>query len=151
LDNIRLKSIGSNTSFALSVTLKDNSENQIGSPVSGAYTATTAGDSNFVLTGLSQLNAGTTYLLQIQGSSLGGTLATSTLYGTQTGSVFQNIYNSNASPFEYIGGTDQPFFSMDVTAVPEPGTMILTGTALAAGAVGAYFKRRRKAKAEVAA
>jgi len=36
-------------------------------------------------------------------------------------------------------------------AVPEPGTMILTGTALAAGAVGAYFKRRRKAKAEVAA
>jgi len=37
------------------------------------------------------------------------------------------------------------------TAVPEPGTMILTGTALAAGAVGAYFKRRRKAKAEVAA
>jgi hypothetical protein len=36
-------------------------------------------------------------------------------------------------------------------AVPEPGTMILTGTALAAGAVGAYIKRRRKAKAEVAA
>jgi hypothetical protein len=36
-------------------------------------------------------------------------------------------------------------------AVPEPGTMILTGSALAAGAVGAYFKRRRKAKAEVAA
>lgn len=34
----------------------------------------------------------------------------------------------------------------DTTSVPEPGTMILTGSALAAGAISTYFKRRRKDK-----
>ena len=34
-------------------------------------------------------------------------------------------------------------------AVPEPGTMILTGSALVAGAIGAYIKRRRKSKSQV--
>jgi LPXTG-motif cell wall-anchored protein len=37
---------------------------------------------------------------------------------------------------------------VDVTAVPEPTTFILGGGALAAGAIGAYFKRRRKANQE---
>ena len=36
-------------------------------------------------------------------------------------------------------------------SVPEPATMILTGSALAAGAIGAYFKRRRKPQTEIAA
>ncbi len=39
----------------------------------------------------------------------------------------------------------------DPASVPEPATMILTGSALAAGAVGAFFKRRRKVSTEVAA
>ena len=39
----------------------------------------------------------------------------------------------------------------DSTSVPEPATMILTGSALAAGAIGAYFKRRRKPQTEIAA
>ena len=39
----------------------------------------------------------------------------------------------------------------DSTAIPEPATMILTGSALAAGAIGAYFKRRRKPQIETAA
>ncbi len=34
-------------------------------------------------------------------------------------------------------------------AVPEPGTMVLTGSALVAGAIGAYIKRRRKSKSQV--
>ncbi len=34
-------------------------------------------------------------------------------------------------------------------AVPEPTTMVLTGTALAAGAVGAWWKRRRKTASQV--
>jgi len=38
----------------------------------------------------------------------------------------------------------------DPASVPEPGTMILTGTALTAGAIGAYIKRRRKIKTKVA-
>ena len=36
------------------------------------------------------------------------------------------------------------------SSVPEPGTLILTGTALVTGAVGAFIKRRRKANAEIA-
>ena len=32
----------------------------------------------------------------------------------------------------------------DPASVPEPGTMILTGSALVAGAIGAFIKRRRK-------
>ena len=36
-------------------------------------------------------------------------------------------------------------------AVPEPASMILTGSALAVGAIGAYFKRRRKPQTEIAA
>ena len=39
----------------------------------------------------------------------------------------------------------------DSTSVPEPATIILTGSALAVGAIGAYFKRRRKPQTEIAA
>ena len=39
----------------------------------------------------------------------------------------------------------------DATSVPEPATMILTATALAGGAIGVYFKRRRKSQTEIAA
>ena len=39
----------------------------------------------------------------------------------------------------------------DSTSIPEPATIILTGSALAAGAIGAYFKRRRKPQTEIAA
>ena len=49
--------------------------------------------------------------------------------------------------------TDANMFSVAsfTVAVPEPATMILTGSALAAGAIGAYFKRRRKPQTEIAA
>ena len=39
----------------------------------------------------------------------------------------------------------------DPASVPEPATLVLTGSALAAGAIGAFFKRRRKVSTEVAA
>ncbi len=39
----------------------------------------------------------------------------------------------------------------DPASVPEPGTLILTGTALTAGAIAAFIKRRRRAKSGVAA
>jgi hypothetical protein len=39
----------------------------------------------------------------------------------------------------------------DPASVPEPGTLILTGSALVAGAVGAYLKRRRKTLQQEAA
>ena len=49
-------------------------------------------------------------------------------------------------------GTSGDIFKADLQiTVPEPATLILTGSALAAGAVGAFFKRRRKVSTEVAA
>ena len=52
---------------------------------------------------------------------------------------------------DYFTGTEavRGVVTVDVASVPEPGTLILTGTALAAGAIGAYIKRRRKAKADL--
>ena len=38
---------------------------------------------------------------------------------------------------------------VEVAAVPEPGTLILTGSVLAVGGIGAYIKRRRKNRAQV--
>ena len=40
------------------------------------------------------------------------------------------------------------FEGNSTTAVPEPSTLILTATALTAGAVGAWIKRRRQKAAE---
>ena len=61
--------------------------------------------------------------------------------------------NNTAFPDQNIifGGIGSPGQSMvgtvDVTAVPEPGTLILTGSALLAGAIGVYFTRRHKDQA----
>jgi hypothetical protein len=38
----------------------------------------------------------------------------------------------------------------ETTAVPEPGTLILTATTLAVGAIGVYINRRRKSRKELA-
>ncbi len=38
----------------------------------------------------------------------------------------------------------------ETTAVPEPGTLILTATTLAGGAIGVYINRRRKSRKELA-
>jgi len=74
--------------------------------------------------------------------------------GNITGASVNNSSGiTNSIPdwiYSPVGGAGDVAVTL-YAAVPEPGTMILTGTALAAGAVGAYFKRRRKAKAEVAA
>ena len=49
-------------------------------------------------------------------------------------------------------GTTGHIFKADLAiTVPEPATLILTGSALAAGAIGAFFKGRRKVSTEVAA
>jgi hypothetical protein len=52
---------------------------------------------------------------------------------------------------DYFTGTEavRGVVTVDVASVPEPGTLILTGTALVAGAIGAYIKRRRKTKADL--
>jgi hypothetical protein len=97
------------------------------------------GDGNLV--------AGRTYTVDLTFST--ATVGQFTTGGTY--SVEPGISNYWASPTAGAAGSVAVQIYYDTTSVPEPGTMILTGTALAAGAVGAYFKRRRKAKAEVAA
>jgi hypothetical protein len=93
------------------------------------------------------LLASRTYTLDL--AFAGATVDQFTKGGTY--SVESGISNYWASPTAGATGSVAVQIYYDTTSVPEPGTMILTGTALAAGAVGAYFKRRRKAKAEVAA
>jgi hypothetical protein len=63
--------------------------------------------------------------------------------------------NNTAFPDQNIifGGIGSPGQSMvgtvevETTAVPEPGTLILTGSALLAGAIGVYFTRRHRDQA----
>jgi len=52
--------------------------------------------------------------------------------------------------FDGIGFPDQSMVGtveVETTAVPEPGTLILTGSALLAGAIGVYFTRRHRDQA----
>ena len=56
----------------------------------------------------------------------------------------QNYISDNIGfPNQSVVGT------VEVAAVPEPGTLILTGSVLAVGGIGAYIKRRRKNRAQV--
>lgn len=57
--------------------------------------------------------------------------------------IGQNSYHYNGSTFT-PDNTDDLAGQVDVTAVPEPGTLILTGFALASGGICAWCKRRRK-------
>ena len=57
------------------------------------------------------------------------------------GNFFQSDWAPNGDALVAISG------EIDVTAVPEPGTLILTGSALLAGAIGVYFTRRHRDQA----
>ena len=88
------------------------------------------------------LSALTTYTIYIKDLNQG-------IYGTTDG-----LIESGSSPLNFNGTTTSDHtsdgktyynnFALTATAVPEPGTLILTGATLAAGAVGAWWKRRRK-------
>jgi hypothetical protein len=96
------------------------------------------------------LNAGTNYALSLY--SLSQVLidnyesSNGVITNSMTDWIAGPTLNSTTGLVTMVG----PAFTL-YSSVPEPGTMILTGTALAAGAVGAYFKRRRKPKREPAA
>jgi len=58
------------------------------------------------------------------------------------GNLFSSTFPNGATNGYDISG------QIDVTtAVPEPGTLILTGSALLAGAIGVYFTRRHRDQA----
>ena len=163
LNSISLASLIADRTINFTVTVKNAAGSATITSTTGSYTLNTSGSSSFSLGSLSELTANTEYQLNLVGTYVSGTTELYSGYqgtyfakGQQTGNVFQNIYLNSSGPPEVYGpignwSGSAIAFSMDVTAVPEPGTMILTGAALAAGAVGAYFKRRRKAKREPAA
>ncbi|MCY2946433.1 MAG: PEP-CTERM sorting domain-containing protein [Planctomycetota bacterium] len=73
---------------------------------------------------------------------------------TDVGALHFYVNNSSYSGQNYIsdniGFPDQSVVgTVEVAAVPEPGTLILTGSVLAVGGIGAYIKRRRKNRAQV--
>ena len=73
---------------------------------------------------------------------------------TDVGALHFYVNNSSYSDQNYIsdnmGFPNQSVVgTVEVAAVPEPGTLILTGSVLAVGAIGAYIKRRRKNRAQV--
>jgi hypothetical protein len=57
------------------------------------------------------------------------------------GNMFNN-YNANGSSSIDMSG------QIDVTAVPEPGTMILFGVTMAIGGAAAVIRKRRKRNAD---
>ena len=73
---------------------------------------------------------------------------------TDVGALHFYVNNSSYSDQNYIsdnmGFPNQSVVgTVEVAAVPEPGTLILTGSVLAVGGIGAYIKRRRKNRAQV--
>jgi len=99
-------------------------------------------------TGNGVLAASTTYNVSISNFTIGNFLS----IGSDTYSV-----QSGVSDYWSVAGITPTSTDLaislyyDPASVPEPATMILTGSALAVGAIGAYFKRRRKPQIETAA
>ena len=97
------------------------------------------------------LLASKTYTVDISGFATGHALANFKIIGTGTYNLASTITDYWADPLK-TANTDLGIrLFYDSTSIPEPATMILTGSALAAGAIGAYFKRRRKPQTEIAA
>ena len=109
----------------------------------------------FNFTGSNAINiaADTRYAFILETIDLGVWINNSN--STSQNATYKGVYN-----YGYDAGTSYGFFgstnsmagtveiaSAETTAVPEPGTLILTGSALLAGAIGVYVNRRRKDQA----
>ena len=68
---------------------------------------------------------------------------------TTTNATMTSLNGAGFVGGSYDGNTLQYQFEGNSTAIPEPITLILTTSALAAGGVGAWIKRRRQKAAEV--
>ena len=95
-----------------------------------------------------ELAANTRYAYQLNTSGLtAGAVEVNAGALTNSTTTGQNRFFSSNGGTSYDLTGDYNILSgfVDVTAVPEPTTLVLTGGALAAGAIGAYFNRRRRA------
>ena len=146
---------------------------RIGGTESKSLTVSLAGNNSFVTkTGsfdIAESSAGTENTIVWTGGAFG--LAASTDYSLTVGFASSGLAEGDfrrlagAGPYVVDSGIADYWASpatdattnmairlyYDATSVPEPATMILTATALAGGAIGVYFKRRRKSQIEIAA
>jgi len=98
--------------------------------------------------------ANTEYNLQIRAIGNSGLMTLSsgtTLVNNMSDYITGATQTANNGSDANVGSNYGASFDLYYTSVPEPGTLILTSSALVAGAIGAYFKRRRRHCAEVAA
>ena len=135
-------------SLTMNSTTVDTATFSFNSDFTASTTITSSLSSGSTLYNFTSANFGqnlaalTTYTIYIKDLNTG-------IYGTTDGNIA-----SGDAPLNFNGSTTSDHisdsktyynnFALEVTAVPEPGTMILTGATLAAGAVGAWWKRRRK-------
>lgn len=112
-----------------------------------AYSGTKVDFTNVDMMYTYNMAANTEYNLQIRAYGNSGLMTLSS--GT---TLVNNMsdYITGATQTANNGSNYGASFDL-YTSVPEPGTLILTSSALVAGAIGAYFKRRRRHCAEVAA
>lgn len=83
-------------------------------------------------------NTSYSFVINVSGLTAGSLTA---YYGSQLAG--QNSFRTNTNPYT-ADNTNDLAGQVDVTAVPEPGTLILSGFALAVGAACVWMKRRRK-------
>lgn len=117
--------------------------------------ANTVGEENGIAwgggTGALALTASSTFTISINFASSGLTAGSFRQMGSVNYAVAAGITNYWANPVKNADTDMGVYLYYSAASVPEPATMILTGSALAAGAIGAYFKRRRKPQTEIAA
>ncbi|MCY2943550.1 MAG: PEP-CTERM sorting domain-containing protein [Planctomycetota bacterium] len=140
---------------SLKLTNASNAGDNVGFSFDSGFASTTNIDAtvgsgvstfDFVGAGFNQtLAASTSYTLYVRN------LLTTTYSTTTSSSLTSGTAPLNFTGTAFDSGSGN-YANFELSAsVPEPATLILTGSALAAGAVGAYFKRRRKVSTEIAA
>ena len=121
--------------------------NLSGSAVSTGISATEIASGQYAfnlvgVAGLSSIIAGNK-ILHLRSFSSGAA------FFTTTNATMTSLNGAGFVGGSYDGNTLQYQFEGNSTAIPEPITLILTTSALAAGGVGAWIKRRRQKAAEV--
>jgi len=104
---------------------------------------------SFTYTGVNAitLSANTNYTFYLNATNVSFAMASGIIYRINNlnsytnGNMFNN-YNANGSSSIDMSG------QIDVTAVPEPGTMILFGVTMAIGGAAAVIRKRRKRNAD---
>ena len=144
-------------SFAFKATLNQGNagSNPNPNPVAGGTDDLTYSSANAIINfnniANKTLNTSTSYFLEFtlnQADSVTFSnfkIAYSSGVTNNTDWISTTTQDSGPSSITGLGGG--PAFSIYAT-VPEPGTLILTGSALVAGAMGAYIKRRRNNRAQ---